>query len=88
MFLTSLYIFVLACSSELSFEAAVSSGQVTGQAWCAGDSDEFQWITIDFGGERKISGKENTRSIVTHGVYDTGEPINELRIYESQSWCS
>ncbi|KAL9979967.1 hypothetical protein ACROYT_G008494 [Oculina patagonica] len=45
-----------ACSSELSFQAAVSSGQVTGQAWCAGDSDEFQWITIELGGERKISG--------------------------------
>lgn len=45
-----------ACSSELSFKATVSSGQVSGQAWCAGDSDEFQWITLDFGGERKISG--------------------------------
>lgn len=44
------------CSSELSFTAQVSSGEVTGNAWCAGESDEFQWITVDFGGERKISG--------------------------------
>ena len=47
-----------ACSSELSFSATVSSGQVSGQAWCAGDSDEFQWITLDFGGERKVSGEQ------------------------------
>jgi len=47
-----------ACSSELSFKAEVSSGQVSGQAWCAGDSNEFQWITLDLGGERKISGEQ------------------------------
>lgn len=47
------------CSSELNFQAAVSSGQVSGQAWCAGDSDEYQWITLDFGGEKIISGKQN-----------------------------
>ena len=54
-----------ACSSELSFTAEVSSGQVSGQAWCAGDSDEFQWITLDFGGERKISGEQ--------GILPSGE---------------
>lgn len=55
-FFNSVSVFA-ACSSELNFEAAVSSGQVSGQAWCAGDSDEFQWITLDFGGEKIISGK-------------------------------
>lgn len=59
-----------ACSSELSFKATVSSGQVSGQAWCAGDSDEFQWITLDFGGERKISGEQGILSAGEIGYSD------------------
>jgi len=45
-----------ACSSELSFKASVSTGEVAGQTWCAGNTAEYQWITVDFEGERKISG--------------------------------
>ncbi|KAJ7387554.1 hypothetical protein OS493_000885 [Desmophyllum pertusum] len=45
-----------ACSSELSFNAAVSTGKVKDQEWCAGDAAEYQWITADLEGERQISG--------------------------------
>ena len=47
-----------ACSSELNFKASVSTGDVSGQSWCAGNTADYQWISVDFGGERKITGKE------------------------------
>ncbi|CAH3179044.1 unnamed protein product [Porites lobata] len=45
-----------ACSSELQFSASVSTGDVNGHTWCAGDAAEYQWIVVDLGGERKITG--------------------------------
>lgn len=44
------------CSSELSFTASHSTGPVYGGQWCAGNTEEYQWMAADLGGERKISG--------------------------------
>jgi len=45
-----------ACSKELDFKAQVSSGAVSEGAWCAGNSNEYQWIVVDLSGAKRISG--------------------------------
>lgn len=45
-----------ACSSELNFKASVTTGTVNDHTWCAGDTAKYQWIAVDFEGERKITG--------------------------------
>lgn len=78
------------CSSELSFTASGSTGQVNGGQWCAGNTEEYQWIAADFGGERKISGVGtqggNKESWVTLFTLEWSEEGNSWETYKEDGY--